>query len=151
MAASDLPLSEFLGESLPSVLKAFDASTLSELDLQYGDVHLSLRRAPAGQGGDVVTEVQRSNAGQPVEAQAEEGHVITAQMVGTFYLTPAPGKPPLVQVGDVVEKGQVIGIIEAMKVMNELESDFAGRVVRILVQNQQPVEYGQPLMVLAPE
>jgi biotin carboxyl carrier protein len=149
LAASDLPLPDFLGETLPGVLKAFDASTLSELDLEYGDVHLSLRRPPSENGGGAVT-AERSAAVPSAEEQPE-GHIITAQMVGTFYLTPAPGKPALVQEGDLVEKGQVVGIIEAMKVMNELESDYSGRIVRILVKNQQPVEYGQPLMVVAPE
>lgn len=149
MAASDLPLPDFLGEMLPGVLKAFDASTLCELDLEYGDVRLSLRRPPAEHGGEAVI-AERSAAVRSAEEQPE-GHIITAQMVGTFYLTPAPGKPALVQEGDLVEKGQVVGIIEAMKVMNELESDVSGRVVRILVKNQQPVEYGQPLMIVAPE
>ena len=140
--SSDLPLPQFLSELLPGLLQVFDGSTLSELDVHYGDVHISLRRPGAGVGGVPA----------PPAAPAEpEGHAVTAQMVGTFYLTPAPGKPPLVQEGDLIEKGQVIGIIEAMKVMNELEADVGGRVVRILVKNQEPVEYGQPLMLIALE
>jgi biotin carboxyl carrier protein len=151
VAASDLPFAEFLDVYLSGILKAFDASTVADLDLQYGDVRLTLRRPVTVSGaGTVVATVGGAAETPPAEAQPE-GHTITAQMVGTFYLTPAPGKPPLVQEGDIIEKGQVIGIIEAMKVMNELEAEIGGRVIRILVKNQEPVEYGQPLMLIAPE
>jgi acetyl-CoA carboxylase biotin carboxyl carrier protein len=77
-------------------------------------------------------------------------HTITAPMVGTFYAAPSPDSPAYVQVGQTIAKGQVVCIIEAMKMMNELESDVAGKVVRILVENGQPVEFGQPIMQLAP-
>ncbi|HEY8417672.1 MAG TPA: acetyl-CoA carboxylase biotin carboxyl carrier protein, partial [Limnochordales bacterium] len=73
---------------------------------------------------------------------------ITAPMVGTFYRAPAPDAEPYVKVGDVVEVGQTLCIIEAMKLMNEIESEVRGRVVEILVENAEPVEYGQPLFVL---
>ena len=69
-------------------------------------------------------------------------------MVGTFYAAPAPGEAPFVNEGEAVEPGQTVGIIEAMKMMNEIESELAGRITRILVENAQPVEYGQPLMVI---
>ena len=71
-------------------------------------------------------------------------------MVGTFYRAPAPEAAPFVRVGDVVKKGQVVCIIEAMKLMNEVESKVAGRVVKVLVENAQPVEYGQPLFLVEP-
>lgn len=150
MAANDLPFFEFLTEHLSGVLKVFDASTVSDLELHSEDFHLVLRRPVSVTGGTLVA-TPGGVAEAPVAEPQPEGHTITAQMVGTFYLTPAPGKPPLVQEGDLIEKGQVIGIIEAMKVMNELEADIGGRVVRILVKNQEPVEYGQPLMLIAPE
>jgi|LSQX01.3.fsa_nt_gb oxaloacetate decarboxylase alpha subunit len=76
---------------------------------------------------------------------------ITAPMVGTFYRAPAPDAPPYVEVGDLVEEGQALCIIEAMKLMNEIESEVRGRVVKILVENAEPVEYGQPLFVLEKE
>ncbi|HXH84624.1 MAG TPA: acetyl-CoA carboxylase biotin carboxyl carrier protein, partial [Candidatus Tectomicrobia bacterium] len=75
---------------------------------------------------------------------------IEAPMVGTFYRASAPGAPPYVAEGDVVKEGQILCIIEAMKLMNEIESRAAGRVVKILVENGQPVEYGQPLFLLEP-
>ncbi|MFV9505196.1 MAG: acetyl-CoA carboxylase biotin carboxyl carrier protein [Oscillochloridaceae bacterium umkhey_bin13] len=86
--------------------------------------------------------------GPPVELPA--GHTVTAPMVGTFYSSPSPKDPPFVQEGDEVRAGDSIGIIEAMKMMNEIESDIVGRVARILVKNGQPVEYGQALMVIEP-
>jgi acetyl-CoA carboxylase biotin carboxyl carrier protein len=78
----------------------------------------------------------------------ENQTLIKSPMVGTFYRSPSPDAPAFVQEGDMVQKGQPLCIVEAMKMMNEIESDAAGRVVRILVENGQPVEYEQPLMVI---
>ncbi|MBP0591877.1 acetyl-CoA carboxylase biotin carboxyl carrier protein [Paraburkholderia sp. LEh10] len=81
-------------------------------------------------------------------AAAPQGHVVTSPMVGTFYRAPSPGADPFVQVGDSVKEGQTICIIEAMKLLNEIESDQAGVIKEILVENGQAVEYGQPLFVI---
>ncbi|MGA3249463.1 MAG: acetyl-CoA carboxylase biotin carboxyl carrier protein [Paraburkholderia sp.] len=81
-------------------------------------------------------------------AVAPQGHVVTSPMVGTFYRAPSPGAEPFVQVGDTVKEGQTICIIEAMKLLNEIESDKSGVVKEILVDNGQAVEYGQPLFVV---
>jgi acetyl-CoA carboxylase biotin carboxyl carrier protein len=81
-----------------------------------------------------------------VPAAAEEGlHIIKSPIVGTYYGSPSPGSPSFVSAGDQVQKGQVVCIVEAMKLMNEIEADAAGEIVKILVTNGQPVEYGQPL------
>ena len=82
------------------------------------------------------------------EAPAIEGHVVKAPMVGTFYRSPSPDAKPFVEVGQAVKEGEVICIIEAMKLMNEIESDAGGVVKAILVENGQPVEYGQPLFII---
>jgi acetyl-CoA carboxylase biotin carboxyl carrier protein len=89
-------------------------------------------------------------AGAPATpaAAAPQGHVVTSPMVGTFYRAPSPGADPFVQVGDTVKEGQTICIIEAMKLLNEIESDKSGVVKEILVENGQAVEYGQPLFVV---
>jgi len=79
---------------------------------------------------------------------AQQGHVVTSPMVGTFYRAPSPGADAFVQVGDTVKEGQTICIIEAMKLLNEIESDLAGVIKEILVENGQAVEYGQPLFVI---
>lgn len=87
-------------------------------------------------------------ASQPSE---EAGlHTVKSPMVGTFYEAPSPGAPPFVKPGDAVESGQVLCIVEAMKLMNEIESDVSGEIVRRLVNNGQPVEYGQPLFLVRP-
>lgn len=85
----------------------------------------------------------------PAAAAADE-HVIKSPIVGTFYAGPSPDAGPFVHVGDRVEAGQTVCIIEAMKLMNEIEADIAGEVVRVLVENAQPVEYGEPLFALRP-
>jgi acetyl-CoA carboxylase biotin carboxyl carrier protein len=85
------------------------------------------------------------------EAPADKkGHLITSPFVGTFYRAPSPDQPPFVEVGSPVRKGQVLCIIEAMKLMNEIESEVAGKVAEVLVQNGQPVEFGQPLFRIEP-
>ncbi|RQR39403.1 acetyl-CoA carboxylase biotin carboxyl carrier protein [Burkholderia sp. Bp9143] len=91
-------------------------------------------------------------AGAPAAGAAApavpQGHVVTSPMVGTFYRAPSPGADPFTQVGDTVKEGQTICIIEAMKLLNEIESDKAGVIKEILVENGQAVEYGQPLFVI---
>ena len=82
------------------------------------------------------------------EAAQPAGHQLKSPMVGTFYRAPSPGAPPFAEVGQSVSKGQTLCIIEAMKLLNEIESDMAGTVKAILVENGQPVEYGQPLFVI---
>ncbi|GFO85722.1 MULTISPECIES: acetyl-CoA carboxylase biotin carboxyl carrier protein [Anaerostipes] len=85
----------------------------------------------------------------PEEKEPEvEGNQVKAPLVGTFYAAPSEGADPFVSVGDTVKKGQVIGIVEAMKLMNEVESDYDGTVAEILVENGEMVEYGQPLIVV---
>jgi acetyl-CoA carboxylase biotin carboxyl carrier protein len=84
----------------------------------------------------------------PEAPAAPEGHVVKSPMVGTFYRAPAPDAEPFVEVGDTVKAGQTICIIEAMKLMNEIEADRDGVVKAILVENGQPVEYGEPLIVI---
>jgi acetyl-CoA carboxylase biotin carboxyl carrier protein len=82
---------------------------------------------------------------------AEEAlHMVRSPIVGTFYESPTPGSPPFVKVGDLVEVGQLLCIVEAMKLMNEIESDVAGELVKKLIANGQPIEYGQELFAIRP-
>ncbi len=93
-----------------------------------------------------LTETAHAGAPEP-----EEGlHIVRSPIVGTFYESPSPGSPPFVKVGDSLEVGQVLCIVEAMKLMNEIECDVAGELVKKLVANGQPIEYGQELFVLRP-
>ena len=122
---------------------------ITELDLAFGSVSIRLRgRPPAATKASVESPLVLVEAASEPAAGPSE-HVITAPMIGTFYAAPAPGEPPFVEVGDAVEVGQVVGVIEAMKIMNEITADRAGVVTAILVANAQPVEYGFPLMRLA--
>jgi acetyl-CoA carboxylase biotin carboxyl carrier protein len=85
----------------------------------------------------------------PAAAAADE-HIVKSPIVGTFYAGPSPDAGPFVRVGDIVEAGQTVCIIEAMKLMNEIEADISGEVARVMVENGQPVEYGEPLFALRP-
>lgn len=96
----------------------------------------------APQAAAPVTDV---TAGTVEKSQAEEGKIVKSPLVGTFYAAPSEDAEPYVQVGDTVKKGQVLAIVEAMKLMNEIESEYDGTVEEILVENAQGVEYGQPL------
>ena len=95
-----------------------------------------------------VTQSVNFEATNTEDAAVAAGHTITSPLVGTFYSSPSPDAPSFVNVGDRVKKGQVIGIIEAMKLMNELESDFDGVIKEILVKDETVVEFGQPLFIL---
>ena len=95
-----------------------------------------------------VTQSLNFEATNTEDAAVAAGHTITSPLVGTFYSSPSPDAPSFVNVGDRVKKGQVIGIIEAMKLMNELESDFDGVIKEILVKDETVVEFGQPLFIL---
>ncbi|MCC8403445.1 acetyl-CoA carboxylase biotin carboxyl carrier protein [Paraburkholderia sp. MMS20-SJTN17] len=104
--------------------------------------------APPAPVGAVETPAVAAGAPATPAAAAPQGHVVTSPMVGTFYRAPSPGADPFVQVGDTVKEGQTICIIEAMKLLNEIESDKSGVIKEILVENGQAVEYGQPLFVI---
>jgi acetyl-CoA carboxylase biotin carboxyl carrier protein len=102
--------------------------------------------APAAPEARAAPAAPAAPAAEPEAGQ--EGHVVKAPMVGTFYRSPSPDAKPFVEVGQVVKEGDVVCIIEAMKLMNEIDADAAGVIKAILVENGQPVEYGQPLFIL---
>lgn len=111
-----------------------------------------MQAAPVAQSAAPVLSAATESAPK-TEAPAGNGKNLTefqAPFIGTFYRSAGPDKAPFVKVGDEVRKGQVLGIIEAMKLFNEIESDVEGRIVKILVENAQPVEYGQPMFLIEP-
>lgn len=137
---------------------------LAELTVQEGDKSVTIKLPVAS---TIVTAPppasyappQPTAAPQPAQqapaaetkASSDDSYIkITAPMVGTYYSSPSPDSPPYVSVGQAVSKGQTLCIIEAMKMMNELESEASGKVVKILVENGQPVEFGQTLMLVDP-
>ena len=105
------------------------------------------RAAPAANGPAVASALP-GQASAPAQRQAEDLHQLKSPMVGTFYDAASPGAPPFVNLGDWVEVGQVLCIVEAMKLMNEIESDVAGQVTQRYVENTQPVEYGEALFAI---
>jgi acetyl-CoA carboxylase biotin carboxyl carrier protein len=129
---------------------------LTEVEVEREGVRIRLRREAAPVAAPAPTAASGGPAAiaatPAATAAASEAHLLTieAPMVGTFYRAPSPDVQPFIRDGDRVKKGQVVCIIEAMKLMNEIESKVAGRVVKVLVENAQPVEYGQPLFLLEP-
>jgi acetyl-CoA carboxylase biotin carboxyl carrier protein len=130
-----------------SLAEVMRGNGLTKLDVKCGSVSIHLR-APKG-GGPKAAPTRGAGAEAPEAPIAHsEGHIVTAPMIGTFYASPAPGEPPFVRIGDLVRAGQTIGIIEAMKIMNEIVADRSGVVLDVLVGNAQAVEYGSPLLRL---
>ena len=97
---------------------------------------------------EIVQQKAALNKNEADGSEKKKGKIVTAPLVGTFYAAPAEDEEPFVKVGERVEKGQIVAIIEAMKLMNEIESDFAGTVTEVFVENGQSVEYGQPLFAV---
>jgi acetyl-CoA carboxylase biotin carboxyl carrier protein len=129
-----------------SLAAVMQESNVTELDVDLGQVVVRLRRPTREIGLESVPP--RLSGDGVVEPPSRE-HVIAAPMIGTFYSAPTPGAPPVVVEGDDILAGQTIGIIEAMKIMNEISADRSGIVEAVLVENGQPVEYGSPLVRLA--
>jgi acetyl-CoA carboxylase biotin carboxyl carrier protein len=102
----------------------------------------------SGQPSSVPPVTPPSSVAAVVPAPEENLHVVKSPIVGTFYEAPSPGAPPFVKVGDMVEVGQVLCIVEAMKLLNEIESDVAGEIVKKMGSNGQPIEYGQELFAV---
>lgn len=159
-------------KEIKELIRVLDETDVAELTVESDGVKISIRKAaafmpsttaspqaaapvvaaPAAQEQGVAAE-DRTGRAPVAESRArvvDDDRFVTvrAPMVGTFYRAPAPDAPPYVEVGQTVEPGQTLCIIEAMKLMNEIEAEVRGRVSAILVENGQPVEYGQPLMTL---
>ena len=145
-------------KDIQELIKTIDSTGIAELDFEADGVKLVIKRSNGEQ--ETGSSNGKSNNGEaPVQAVIAEPNPVTgskkfvvkAPMVGTFYRAPAPDADPFVEVGSRVTKGQTVCIIEAMKLMNEIEAEVTGRVVEILVENGEPVEYGQELFVIAEE
>ncbi|MCS6895917.1 MAG: acetyl-CoA carboxylase biotin carboxyl carrier protein [Bacteroidia bacterium] len=157
-------------KSILELLRFVSKSDLSEVVVEEGDFRLTVRK---GTSGNVVSPVSvpppsvqplptitpiapppstiEPPKAEPVPpASPKKLNYIRSPMVGTFYRRPSPDKEPYVKVGDIIQPGQVVCIIEAMKLFNEIQSEIAGRIVRLLVEDGQPVEYDQPLFEVEP-
>jgi acetyl-CoA carboxylase biotin carboxyl carrier protein len=164
-------------KELKELIEFLIEKDISEFELERGDVKVRIKRGSEPAAAPPVVSVMpapimappvthmpaahepaapasavpavSSPPSAPAAAGAEEElHMVKSPIVGTYYESPAPGAPPFVKPGDQVQAGQVLCIVEAMKLMNEIESDASGELVKVLVSNGQPVEYGQPLFAL---
>jgi acetyl-CoA carboxylase biotin carboxyl carrier protein len=160
-------------KELKELIEFLIEKDIAEFELERGDVKVKIKRAgehPVVHShaeprfyavppvASPVVEMAAVPAAAPPAAAApatpapEEGlHAVKSPIVGTFYEAPSPGAPPFVKVGDTVEVGQVLCIVEAMKLLNEIESDVAGEIVKKLASNGQPIEYGQELFSIRPK
>ncbi len=157
-------------KELKELIEFLIEKDIAEFELERGDVKVKIKRAaepvaaalpdsryiavhpapvPVPTSGPVPGRIDlAADAGAP---EPEQGlHTVRSPIVGTFYEAPSPGAPPFVKVGDALEVGQVLCIVEAMKLMNEIECDVAGELVKKLIANGQPIEYGQELFVVRP-
>jgi acetyl-CoA carboxylase biotin carboxyl carrier protein len=150
------------------LIELLDESGIAEIEITEGEESVRISRhpstpAPPAYAAPVAAapaEAPPAPAASPAAASApdapppaaaepdEEGHAVTAPMVGTFYSAPSPGSPPFVQVGDRISEGDTLCIVEAMKMMNQIEAEISGVIKSIRVQNGEPVEYGQILFVI---
>ncbi len=163
-------------KELKELIEFLIEKDIAEFELERGDVKVRIKRGaehvvpPAAPvthfavhtASAAIPEISASAAAPVTAAAASESaapsppapepglHTVHSPIVGTFYECPSPGSPPFVKVGDAVEVGQVLCIVEAMKLMNEIEADVAGEIVKKLVANGQPIEYGQELFVIRP-
>ena len=161
-------------KELKELIEFLVEKDIAEFELERGDVKVRIKRAgehtlahsqgearffavpaaptAAPELGVVPVTPVAATAPAPAAPAPEEGlHTVKSPIVGTFYEAPSPGAPPFVKPGDSVEVGQVLCIVEAMKLLNEIESDFAGEIVKKLAVNGQPIEYGQELFVIRPK
>jgi len=159
-------------KEIKELIEFLKEQDIAEFELERGDVKVRIKRAvpgmvpaydprvhvpvpepPRAGGEQPAATTPPAAAAAPVEvpsAPEEKLHTVRSPIVGTFYESPSPGAPPFVKPGDVVEVGQLLCIVEAMKLMNEIESDVAGEIVKKFLNNGQPIEYGQELFTIRP-
>ncbi len=145
---------------IKKLIDLLEESNLAELEIKEGEEVVRLSRvprntapvagaAPVAAAPAAVAAAAPAAAEVPAEDALPEGHVVKAPMVGTYYASSTPGTPAFVKVGQQVTAGETLGIIEAMKMFNQIEADIDGTVKAILVENAQPVEFDQPMFVIA--
>jgi len=152
-------------EEINQLIQTVMSTGISELEVQRGDNRVWIKRSQAATTQEIVIPATQfvppvtvhAPAPPPSAAAAEDADLtdpsliaVKSPIVGTFYEAPSPGAPPFVKVGDVVNQGKVLCIIESMKLMNEIECDHAGTIVKRLVENGQPVEYGETMFLIKP-
>ena len=146
-------------KEIKEMLNLMNDNSLVELEVEKDGMRIRLKKASApseNYSGPYVIEREKTGHAEVKEAPSAAKEKtsntleIKAPMVGTFYRSPSPEAPPYVEVGQIIEAGQVVCIIEAMKLMNEIKSEIKGKIIDILIDNAEPVEFGQPLFLIEP-
>ncbi len=143
------------------LIELLEESGIAEIEIHEGEESVRISRDGSNPTPQTMISVPSVDSSGSVKTQlsttesssddySDEGEVVTAPMVGIFYISPAPDQSPFVNKGQNVKTGDVLCIIEAMKIMNQIEADIDGKLIRVLVENGDPVEYGQPLFVIDP-
>ncbi|WP_331774855.1 acetyl-CoA carboxylase biotin carboxyl carrier protein [Sulfurospirillum sp. 1612] len=145
------------------LMRFFDKSNITKVKIKDGEFSIELQKGfdsdllpkstvvaqPAAVTPSVESApVESAPAAAPSKAAAESGDSIKSPMVGTFYVAPSPGSEPFAKVGSIIQKGEPVAVIEAMKIMNELEAEFTCKILEVLVEDGTPVEYGMPLFIV---
>ncbi len=143
-------------QEIEALVRLLDQNRLTELEVERNDVRIRIRREPTAQSSPPFVERTvfhpEPTPVEPTASHPDQGKflTVTSPIVGTFYRSPSPDADAYVEEGDFVKKGQVLCIVEAMKLMNEIEAEADGRVVKVLLESTTPVEYGQPLFLIDP-
>jgi acetyl-CoA carboxylase biotin carboxyl carrier protein len=156
-------------KELKELIEFLIEKDIAEFELERGDVKVRIKRgvdaaavvmpetryvtmaSPASPAQSPSAKAANPVPAAPAPEVEENLHIVKSPIVGTFYEAPSPGAPPFIKVGDILEVGQVLCIVEAMKLMNEIECDVAGELVKKLITNGQPIEYGQELFTVRPK
>jgi acetyl-CoA carboxylase biotin carboxyl carrier protein len=137
---------------IKKLIELLEESGIAEIEIKEGEEAVRISRMPTGAHAIPIAApapiAAAPAAAVPAPKPKGNEHVVTAPMVGTFYASASPGSKPFIEIGDEVKVGQVLCIIEAMKMMNQIECDKSGRITSIMAQNGDPVEFGQPLFVI---
>lgn len=142
---------------LKTLIDLVETSGIAELEIQEGEERVRITRAPPQAPQSLMINAPPqvlappaavAPAPEPPAPPVDEGHAVKSPMVGTFYRSASPGAAPFVEIGDTVAQGDTLCIVEAMKLMNEIEADASGTIKAVLVENGQPVEFGQPLFII---
>jgi acetyl-CoA carboxylase biotin carboxyl carrier protein len=147
---------------IKKLIKLLESSTITDLEIEENDFKIKIakkvRVSSSGDQSNIIHHISSSQEQPEIDLQTEKKsaneeaeknqHIINSPIVGTFYRAPAPDADSYIQVGDIVSPGTVLCIVEAMKLMNEIESDVSGKIIKILAENGKPVEFNQPLFLI---
>ncbi len=145
-------------KEIKELINLMNENNLSELEIEREGTRIKIRKSPSGQfeaiteepGSPRVVQTIKDGSSKKEDSSKEKLTSIKAPMVGTFYRAPSPDAKPYVEIGDVIEVGQTVCIIEAMKLMNEIKSEVKGKIAEVLIENTSPIEYGQALFIVEP-